>query len=216
MKKYLDIMIDTETLSRRPNAAIIQIAAKPFRLDGGEVKNMDGYTLTPEAAITDIDAASCAMYGMDFDKDTVQWWSKNKEANDYFKQREKIYPIGMSLNLFTSMLDMWKAAAAADELIVWSQGTDFDIALLREAYRVVFGSEDKVPWKYRNVRDARTYFLEAVRLFAPDVAKPYDLVKADGVKHTALADVDWSIKAVQWAYDKYSLWNKNFGKEGKE
>lgn len=196
-------MIDTETLSRRPNAAVIQIAAKPFRLDGEIVKNADGVgALAPECSVIEIDATSCAMYGMSFEQDTVDWWSKNTEANAHFKEREQAYPIAFALDHLSEMLDKWKKDSGSDEIIVWCQGTDFDIAILREAYRRVSGSEKDVPWKYRNVRDARTYFLEAARFFAPDNDKPYDLIKTGGTKHDALADCEWSIAAVQWAYKK--------------
>lgn len=210
MKNYLDVMIDLETLSRRPNAAIIQIAAKPFKLDGGNVKG------TGDSFHVDVDATSCAMYGMDFDKDTIDWWSKNKPANEYFKTENVTYRIRKALIYFAATLKNWCKQTGADDIIVWCQGSDFDIAILREAYRRVFGSEEKVPWRYRNVRDARTYFLEAARLYCPDNDDPYKLIKTDGTKHTALADCEWSIKAVQWAYEKYNLWNENFGKGEKK
>lgn len=108
------------------------------------------------------------------------------------------------MHKFSETLGTWLTASDADELKIWCQGTDFDIALLREAYRTVYGSEDRLPWTYRNVRDARTYFLEAAAFFAPDEPDPYELIKTDGTKHDAVADCDWSIKAVQWAYEKYT------------
>lgn len=198
MKKYLNVMIDTETLSRRPSAAIIQIAAKPFCLDGSE----------PFKEICDcvfhanINATSCAMYGMDFEKETIDWWTKNISANEEFKYTRDADPIKLALEGFSNQLNEWLKRCGADELKPWCQGTDFDIALMREAYRRVLGSEEKIPWKYRNVRDARTYFLEAAEMFAPDEPNPYSLIETDGEKHHALDDCDWSIKAVQWAYKK--------------
>lgn len=202
MKKYLNVMIDTETLSRRPSAAIIQIAAKPFMMKGGTM--VDDYGNNIELSLN-IDATSCAMYGMDFDMQTVTWWAKNTSANTKFKlQLDDPYPIEKALHKFSETLRTWLTTSGADELKVWCQGTDFDIALLREAYRTVYGSEDRLPWSYRNVRDARTYFLEAAALFAPDEPDPYELIKTDGTKHDAVADCGWSIKAVQWAYEKYN------------
>lgn len=212
MKKFLDVMIDTETLSRRPSAAIIQIAAKPFCLDDAA----SGKYTPFNSIVYNINATTCAMYGMDFNTDTVRWWSKNTPANEEFKAPNNVYDIKKALEDFAFELEVLRKENDADDLIVWCQGTDFDITLLREAYRHVFGSEDKVPWKYRNVRDARTYFLEAVRIFAPDVEKPYDLIKSDGVQHTALADCEWSIKAVQWAYHHYDTWNEMFKKDDGE
>lgn len=218
MKKYQDVILDTETLSKRPFAALIQIAAKPFNLDGSEVTQADGTPLTHPSFSVDIDATSCAMYGMDFEQDTVEWWSKNKPANDYFKDVHYVQQIRYALSDFVGQMEEWCRATGADELIVWCQGTDFDIAIMREAFRRVFGSEDKLPWKFKNVRDARTYFLEAARIFAPKVENPYDLIKTDGTQHHALADCDWSIAAVQWAYNNYcgdtfSKSDEDYGKE---
>lgn len=202
MTKYLNVMIDTETLSRRPSAAIIQIAAVPFNMDGSRATTKNG---DPLSAFDEyVDATSCAMYGMAFDMETVEWWAKNTPANDCFKYKLYDEPlvIHVALDKFVAALVDWLQTSDADELKVWCQGTDFDIALMREAFRIVKGSDLDIPWKYRNVRDARTYFLEAAALFAPDDPDPYSLITIDGVKHDALADCDWSIKVVQWAYEK--------------
>lgn len=203
MKKLLDVMIDIETLSLSANAAIIQIAAKPFRLDGKEVilgTDKNGNDVCDEFTI-DIDATSCAMYGFDFDKGTIEWWRKNVPANEHFKGFHYACCIAFALESFADALTSWKEVTGSDEIVVWSQGTDLDIAVLRNAFRVVFGNEDKLPWKYNNVRDARTYFLEAVRLFIPEVEKPYGIIKSeDGeTQHHAIDDLKWSIRAVQWA-----------------
>lgn len=197
-------MIDTETLSRRPSAAIIQIAAVPFNMDGSCAKTKNGEVLPTFDEY--VDATTCAMYGMDFDMETVEWWAKNFPANNGFKYKLYKEPLAIqaALDKFVAALSDLLQISGADELKVWCQGTDFDIALLREAFRIVKGSDKDIPWKYRNVRDARTYFLEAAALFAPNDPDPYSLITIDGVKHDALADCEWSIKAVQWAYEKYN------------
>lgn len=201
-------MLDLETLSLRPTAAIIQIAAKPFTLDGSSLQQTkeDGSVepLTTKAFSTKVNATSCAMYGFSFDQSTVDWWSKN-EAKEDFCRAWGWYTIKDALDVLIDVINQWKNETKSDQVNIWSQGTDFDISVLREAYRRVFGSEKKLPWKYNNVRDARTYFLEAARLFEPDVEDPYSLIKTDGTKHDALCDCEWSIKAVQWAYKRYNV-----------
>lgn len=206
MKKVLNVMIDLETLSLSPNAAIIQIATKPFRLDGMDVEKPNGGSLDAPSLLTDVDATTCAMYNFDFDKGTIEWWSKNSLANEAFMSRYRCSnSILYALEQLSDAFKHWKDETGTDEIVVWSQGTDFDIAVIRNAYRKVFGSESSLPWKYTNTRDARTYFLEAAQIFAPNVEKPYDLIKTEGTQHHALADVEWSIKAVQWAYKKFTL-----------
>ena len=84
-------------------------------------------------------------------------------------------PILYVLSEFNEWLEQWQKDSKADELMIWTQGTDFDIAVLRNAYRVVFGDEKSIPWHFRNVRDARTYFLEIASVFEPDVEDPTPL-----------------------------------------
>lgn len=195
--EILDVMVDVETLSLRSDAAIIQIAAVPFYMDKSHAKVFSDFSV-------DVNPSSEAMYGFSFDASTIEWWSKNEPANEYFKEDHKAYSIKKALTDFTAQLTLWKDVASADELMIWCQCTDFDITVLRNAYRKVFGSEKDIPWNYRNVRDARTYFLEAARLFASDVENPYELIKTDDTQHLAINDCKWSIEAVQWAYDKYN------------
>lgn len=196
-------MVDLETLSLRPTAAIIQIAAKPFNLDGTEVKNEDGSQLYHSYLKEDVDAASCAMYGLDFDMKTVEWWMKNTTANNHFKEPHRSCVISDALWNLADYIKDWLDYTGSEEVIVWSQGTDFDIAILSNAYRVVLG-DDRIPWKYYNVRDARTYFLEAARIFEPNCENPNKLIETKDMKHDALADCEWSIKAVQRAFKAFS------------
>lgn len=193
------VMIDLETLSLQPNAAIIEIAAKEFN----PVKEIE----VPNNTFHEfVDSTSCAMHGMDFDKATIEWWSQQElPLKKHFDTFISDYPIGYALNELTDYLH---ATAPDGDMMLWSQGADFDIAILRSAYRNVLGKE--LPVKYRNVRDARTYFLELVKVLQPEAKNPYELVKIEGSKHTAEGDVDWSIKAVQYATD---LLNSTFVKE---
>ena len=200
MKKYLDVLVDVETLSLRSTAAIIQIAAKTFTLDGSKTKEFTDDKKTESHFVKNVNATTCAMYGMSFDQGTIEWWSK-QEAKENFKT-EWGEPISYVLSEFNEWLEQWQKDSKADELMIWTQGTDFDIAVLRNAYRVVFGDEKSIPWHFRNVRDARTYFLETARVFEPNVEDPYSLIDTKGTVHNALADCEWSIKAVQWAYNK--------------
>ena len=184
------VMIDLETLSLQPNAAIIEIAAKEFN----PVKEIE----VPNNTFHEfVDSTSCAMHGMDFDKATIEWWSKQElHLKGRFDTFRNDTPIGYALGKLSEYI---RTTAPDGELMLWSQGTDFDIPILRSAYRNVLGEE--LPVKYRNIRDARTYFLELVNVLQPEAKNPYELIKSEGSKHTAEGDVEWSIKAVQYATD---------------
>ena len=198
-KKNLNVMLDLETLSLRPTAAIIEIAAEPFNLDGSEVTKFDGKPLSTRNFERSVDATTCAMYGFDFDQETIKWWANNAPANHHFTFNYGS-PIETVLMNLAKTINEWKKETGFEIAHIWAQGADFDIAILRYAFSVVLGSDYKLPWKHDNVRDARSYFLEAAAMFKPNVPKPTDLIVVDGVHHTALADVWWSIKAVQTAY----------------
>lgn len=211
------IGIDIETLSLRPTACITAISAKTFFFDG---------TTDDEHSFDCcVDAASCAMYGLTIDQSTVNWWaSQSKEAKSYFLKTKAIKLQDALIQLAQFYRDVQKAYDC-QRVLVWTHGSDFDISVLRNAYRTVFGensyylpddqcelSISDCPWPHDCVRDARTYilsnlsFLDARGFFrgfdpAYNPERPYDILpKRPGwVKHQAGSDVDqmvWNIKCV--------------------
>lgn len=194
MKKVLNIAVDTETLSRRSTAAIIGIAARVFDPDGGCVEGED------RDFHVAIDATSCAMLGMDFDQDTVDWWSR--KSDEQKKQFELTDRIKSALSKFSIFIEDMMLLNEADIVRIWCQGTDFDIPILRNAFVSAYKdrSEKTIPWKFNEVRDSRTYILENIRLMYPNCEDPYSVIpkRADWNKHDALSDVDQLIHNVQW------------------
>ena len=195
MKKQINIAVDIETLSKRSTAAIIGIAARAFDPNGGCVEGEErGFHVA-------IDATSCAMFGMDFDPGTVEWWSKKpEEVKKQFDNTEKIKSALSQLSIFIEDI---KLANDADEVIIWCQGTDFDIPILRNAFVCVNNDREEktLPWKYSNVRDSRTFILDTItRFIAPGTEDPYSLIpKREGWNtHDALSDVDQLIHNVEW------------------
>lgn len=197
MKKVVNIAVDIETLSKRPTAAIICIAAKPFSL--GNNKVVEGSVFNQP-----VDATSCAMYGLDFDPNTVKWWSEQpQEAKEQFH-----YPCSLwyVLRGLVEFIEGVKRNNEADDVVIWCQGSDFDIPILRNAFVVVNDdrAEKTVPWKYTNVRDARTFIYEGASLIAPEVGDPHSVIPAnpEWKKHNALSDCDQLIHNVTWIYGK--------------
>lgn len=194
MEKFVDIAVDIETLSLMPNAAIIQIAAREFDIDGWGNNSDDSASF-----FKNVDATSCAMYGLHFDQRTVDFWSKQSYS---LKSQFKFgYGKGIAqvLNEFAEWVNNLKKNRESDCLRVWMQGTDFDGVILRNAFDVVSVDCD-LPWEYNDLRDSRTYVLEHLRTFHPDVADPYTCIpKLSGlVKHYAPDDVIWLIHCVQF------------------
>lgn len=212
--KKINVVVDIETLSLRPDAAIISIAAVPFMLDKESLDNNDKYGYTGVPAFDEmtkdiscpeeyapfyetIDATSCAMAGLAFDMETVKFWSEMPdEAKSAIMEKPRV-SIRQALEDFVAYLENLKAQHKTDELIIWIQGSDFDIPVLKNAmYKVLGLTPETLPWRYRNIRDARTFMLESLSLVYPDTPVnelygkllPYDEL----TKHNSLHDCMWT------------------------
>ncbi len=205
-KKIPHIGIDIETLSLRPTACITAISAKTFFFDGSidEEHSLDCC----------VDATSCAMYGLTIEQRTVSWWaSQPKDAKRFFleQQADKLeYALRRLAQLYYDVQEAYDC----QRVLVWVQGSDFDIAVLRNAFRSVIGdTEDSIPWPHDCVRDARTYILSNLSFlyargffngFEPayNPERPYDVIpkRVGGwIRHEAGSDVlqmIWNIKCV--------------------
>lgn len=187
--KVLDIAVDLETLSSKPNAAIIAIAARPFEFGSSE-EIQDSLQVT-------VNATSCAMYGLNFEMETVKWWSKN-EQNAVFKRGLDV-SVDVAITKFRDFVKREKEKFKADELRIWCQGTDFDIPILKNIFGLVLC--DSVPWSHTNVRDSRTYIFEGMRLLYPNIDDPYSKIpKHEWKRHSCLSDVDNLIFNVKHVY----------------
>lgn len=191
MKRIPHIGLDIETLSLRPTAAITAIAAKTFFFDG---------TTDEERSLNCcVDATSCAMYGLSIEQQTVDWWaSRPEEAKRYFLDT----PAVKLKDALLQLTDLYRSVQRdydCQRVLVWVQGSDFDISILRNAYYQVFGDAKNFVCPHDRLRDARTYILSNLSLlnaaelldgYNPD--RPYDIIppKRDGwVKHNADSDV---------------------------
>lgn len=194
----LEFAIDLETLSRRPNAAIISIAVKPFSLDGKKIKAT--YDCQSEFYKA-VDANSCIMRGMDVEPATCEWWASQPEE---VKRKFSFgYDVRYVLTDMLNYIEGISKANGAKEIYLWCQGTDFDIPILGNALRVVFGDdyEQKLSWKYNNVVDARTFVKFGLDLLVLTIN---DIPSLEGyVKHDALSDVNKLIHNVTWVYSEF-------------
>lgn len=154
------VMVDLETFSSMPDAAIRSIGAVSFDLKGNIEALMH----------IGVDAESCMRMGMHVDGDTIDWWlSQPKDFQDRLLNLPK-YNITVAL----MMMEATCLIVPQKDLMLWAHGTNFDIPVLENAYRCI----DRKPWwKYNNVRDTRTLF---------DVAG-YTYIKKE-VQHDALED----------------------------
>jgi hypothetical protein len=162
-KTYTHIMVDTETLGLAPNSVILSIGAVVFCPLRG--LGDDYYAeIDPDTYFGDID------FG------TIKFWMEQSAKGIPC-------PINGTRTAETVLreFDLWLwTISHGTELVVWANGTDFDIPKLQHAYSAHLKSVPK--WTYSSVRDARTLY----KTFGPYGLKPPQVNK-----HNALDDAKW-------------------------
>lgn len=159
----MDIMVDLETLGRRPGCAILSIGAVHFTKEGlGE----EFYTV--------VSTPSCEMHGLHTDEETLAWWAKQATA-----ARDVIAEAAASEVLLPEALSQFeiflRTIGGKSAVRVWGNGSDFDNAILSVTYHAV---GKPLPWEFWNNRCYRT--LKGLR---PAVKAP-----RAGTYHNALDD----------------------------
>lgn len=171
-----DIMIDLETMGKRPGCVIASIGAVAFDPYGTEITNEFS---------RDVDMASCQDVDLTFDADTVSWWLRQPDVTREFILRTP------RITLTQALLEL--ASFVGEDSKVWSHGASFDIPILEAAYFAV-GMKHYLPWSYYNIRDTRTiYAASGVSLGN----LPYTVGM---VPHNAMHDAIRQALAVQMAY----------------
>lgn len=171
-----DVMLDLETLSTRPTAAILSIGACTFDRVTGEIFERFHDRVDP-----DLDK-----YAVDLS--TVRFWLKQSEEARASLARPAVL-------LFTALerFNNWFHSCARPEAKVWALPASFDLPILTNAY-VVEKMIGGVPWRYDAPRDLRTLF---------DLAK---IEKKDRVQpklaHDALSDCEAQVGTLVLAFNR--------------
>lgn len=156
----MDIMIDLETLGKTPDAVVLSIGACAFDLFKGVIEPIRFH------AVLNIEDQIRA--GRTVDGDTLTWWmNQTDEARKLFNEtRQNLDQTIWEFMSWINLLD--------DDVYVWGNGSTFDISILENLMN------HKVPWKYSNVMDLRTF-----RRFVAGNAK---IPRDQGTHHNALDD----------------------------
>jgi DNA polymerase III epsilon subunit-like protein len=137
----MNVMIDLETYSTKGNAVILTIGAIKFDNSDNinRLENMDKFYRR-------ITTSSCLNLGMCIDPETDKWWCQQSYETRY---EALINPDRIGIKEALSELIQW----FGDAKYIWSQGIDFDIVILKNAFEKC---NLNIPWKFWNVRDSRT------------------------------------------------------------
>lgn len=165
------VMVDIETLSLRSDAVILSFGAVWITPD---LQILFGAPFSDKFYAV-IERAK-SQEGRHIDVNTVEWWMGQ---NNYPATHAHSWSLPEALTEFSDWFELkcaeFKVAAAAVE--VWAKGTDFDIAILRDAYASLGIA---IPWGYNSVRDLRT-LLKTTNI-------PYTPKELNPEMHNALGD----------------------------
>ena len=209
----LDISIDLETCSLCPTAAVMSIGSVAWRRDNTAspfYQLKDGKQDPASVFSCHIDLRSMFINGFTFDEKTAEWWkAKTDEAKASLLSSDSYElpcrPIDVAVKDWFGWIEDFKKEQGEQDVCLWAQGSDFDIAILRNiCYK--FGIHTPLP--YTSFRDHRTFTYEAARLIFDscdmpyDPSKTYDLVNdykniEQGAEHDPVFDCKRSI---------YSTW----------
>lgn len=139
------IMVDLETLSTDVNCVILSIGAVVFD-PLVPIVHMD------QTFYRAIDIQSCIDAGMTIRAATLEWWMvQSKEARAVFELPEKTH-------IRRALMDYAVWARVQEVVAVWSNGSDFDNAIIANAY-TRFGLNKPYPFTaHRCVRTISRMF----------------------------------------------------------
>lgn len=175
-----NVMVDLETISTKPNAAIVAIGACEFNVENGTW----GRTF-----YTNVDWKSNLSYNRHVDLDTIQWWMKQSD------EARMALVNGSSKSFAAALLDFGLFYKECGAKAIWSHA-NFDERILETAYADI---DTKKPWHFKDIRDIRT----TMSMLPKDVHDQiWEESKRVGTHHNALDDAIFQVgyvsKAVQW------------------
>jgi hypothetical protein len=176
----MDVMLDIETLSTRPESVIVTIGAVKFDPWGEDVDTDNGlyYRINVDEQLA-LDRHVL--------ESTVEWWGTQPED-----VREEALGEGNRVSLDEMTRGLNKFLVGIDN--IWCQGPAFDIVILENLYRQL---AKPTPWQFWQIRDSRTLF--GVH------GDPRE--KDRKAAHNALMDCYYQATGVQQVYKKAQVPN---------
>jgi len=173
----MDVMLDIETISTRPDATILTFGACKFSpYDQNDITQGIYFRINVDEQIT---------LGRHVDDGTIAWWGTQAEDvyNEAFSPEDRI-----SLEDFSKELNRFLVGCTN----IWAQGPVFDIVILENLYRQM---GLPCPWQFWQIRDSRTLL--------SSLGDPREKNKAG--LHNALEDCVSQAKAVQTVFNRYNI-----------
>lgn len=172
----IDVSLDIETLSLKPNAVVLSIGA--CTVD----KDFHGYLLQEPQIFK----------RRDVDPETVEW-HRNDHLTLFTAQTTQCSLRGLSPAVVLESLYAWFAALqlqhCGNEIQIWMNSPSFDGVILQN---LANDFATPLPWTFRQERDLRTLKKLALVL-EPDLM---DAIQPNNNAHDALADAQHQLKII--------------------
>ena len=174
---YEELIIDVESLSIQPEAALLAIGAVAFSFDHDD---MQLFHLI-------IDKESSTASGGVTDHSTLKWWEKQSE------EARKIFTDPNRVDLKEAMTGLQRFCIKTrnsnprKQLNVWGNDNSFDVVICERSFQRL---NMAVPWNYYEGRSVRTLVDIGQRLGINPKAE----IKRTGIHHNALDDCLHEIK----------------------
>jgi hypothetical protein len=171
----MDVMIDIETLSTKPEAVVLSVGAVKFNMHDEPVEKIHWRLSIDEQTEADRDISD----------DTLEWWSKQALA-----VRAEVFSEDNRISVPEFFKELNRYVTGCDK--IWCQGPQFDLVIIENLYRQF---EHHWSWQYWQVMDSRTLF-QVMKHF--NFEDPRKGVQQD--LHNAAEDAYWQAIGVQKMY----------------
>lgn len=141
-------MLDIETLATSPDAVVITLGAIRFDPFADDRASIDGDTILMDTFYRRIDPASFDWPAAVIDDNTIAWWAAQKD-----EVKHEAFAEDNRHDIRNVMLDFYRWCKTYDNM--WANGPAFDIVILEQVCKHIGRG---YPWKYWQVRDARTVY----------------------------------------------------------
>lgn len=186
-RDLINVVLDLETLSTAPDAAIIQIGAVVPQFDR---KHILGLPFEFEATIRYEDCLEKVQEGsyLSQDNDTMQWWEKQPTRTQVFSGQLEY---AEALEKFADWIKSFGKPVA-----IWGNGVGFDNVVLRHSLDA-YGFHGV--FDFRNDRCFRT--VKNLFPLMEEATGAYD----NEVKHTALGDARYEARMLDLIVQAYGI-----------
>jgi len=180
-KKYIDIVVDLETLGTAEDAAILQIGCViplySYRKLPIQIDKFFEATIAYEQAVNS---------EFSKDPDTLDWWEKQSS-----EARKSVFSGQDSYEEAFEKLRDWMLSIKAQgfHIRLWGNGPEFDNRILDYSLRCY---NIKELWGFRDNHSIRT-----AKLFFPPPKKWLEETGAKYIKHTALGDAMYEAEILE-------------------